>query len=72
MQRKLKNTKSVSLAISILLFLVSLAIVQKCVEFLQVEALEEIIQDQNNVLNSNLKIKDHHEGKNFFELFSHD
>ena len=73
MQRKLKITKSVSLAISILLFFVSLAIVQKCVEFIQVEALEEIIQDRNNLLNSNLEIKGHHGGKKIFlELFSPD
>ena len=66
MQRKLKSTKSVSLQISILLFLASLAIVQKCVEFLKVEALEKNIHDRNNLLNSNIKTKDHHKGKKSF------
>ena len=63
MLQKLKTTQNVSLAISTLLFLVSLAIVQKSVEFLQVEALEQFIQDGNILFNYTHKIKDHHEGK---------
>ena len=66
MQRKLKSTKNVTLAISILLFLVSFEIVQTCVEFLQVEALEKHIQHRNKLWNSKLRIKDHHIGKTFF------
>ena len=44
-------------------FIVTIVIIKTCVESSQVEALEETLQDRNNLLNSGLQINDRYGGK---------
>ena len=69
MVQKMTRDRSIKIVKYMIQFFVTTVIVKTCVESSQVQALEEILQDRNRLLNSGLQNEDRYGGKkNHFSI----